>query len=74
LHTKPPDVNPREPGGQTNVPAPSWWQVTTCAVVVLLIIAVVIPTAPRPAIASTKNIVVLISFIGRIIFKKVYRK
>jgi hypothetical protein len=40
----------------------------------LLIIAVVTPTAPRAATASTKNIVVLINFIRRIIYKKIYRK
>jgi hypothetical protein len=40
----------------------------------LLIIAVVIPTAHRAAIASTKNIVVLINFNRRIIYKKIYRK
>jgi hydrogenase/urease accessory protein HupE len=46
-----------------------------CAgVATLLIIAVVIPTTPRAAIASTKNIVVLINFIRRILYKKIYRK
>jgi hypothetical protein len=45
-----------------------------CAGIALLIMAVVIPTAPRAAIASTKNIVVLINFIRRIIYKNMHIK